>query len=205
MSLTYKLKVKIEKIYPSRLYSVVYPDRLIHKWDKLIKNEIAKDCKGLCEYDRLWVLWTNPNYLFEYFSSKKDYLDGPHYNGISVVKAGDMTATYINPFFDLLDSDNLDDVFKTLQNEVTNPTDNRYKHKIKETEKEKNWLRIYAIKIDPGVYIITGGAIKLWKDMDQDDVTKIELKKIQMVQNYLKSEKICGAEELEAYILEVDL
>jgi hypothetical protein len=46
-------------------------------------------------------------------------------------------------------------------------------------------LRIYAIKIEPGVYLVTGGAIKLTATMVERSHTLAELAKMERVRNYL--------------------
>lgn len=197
--------MKLKEIYKQRLYSAVFPEDLIKKWDPLLTSSLLEDIKGLTEYDRLYVIWSNAQYLHDYFTAQKKYLDGDHYHGIPVDKAGDMTQDYLDPFFDKLDEDNLDEVFKTLEKQPTDPEDNRFKHKIKETASEKNWLRIYAIKLETNVYIITGGAIKLWGAMPEHTITRIELQKIIMVKDYLSENGIADIDSLEDYVLEIEI
>ena len=48
-----------------------------------------------------------------------------------------------------------------------------------------SWLRIYAIKIDKGAYLITGGAIKLTATMAERSHTMAELAKMEQVRNHL--------------------
>lgn len=63
------------------------------------------------------------------------------------------------------------------------------KNKAKRKEKinYESWLRVYAIKVDIGCYVITGGAIKLTEKMYESDDTKEELLKLEKCRNYLKS------------------
>lgn len=51
--------------------------------------------------------------------------------------------------------------------------------------KHASWLRIYAIRIDPNVYIVTGGAIKLTAKMQDREHTQIELEKLNKCRNFL--------------------
>lgn len=197
--------MKIKQIHKGRLYSAIFSEEHIKKWDPLIKGALLKEIKGMSEYDRLLCIWNNPKYLYDYFASKKKYLDGSYYDKIPIADAGDMTQNYIDPFFDKLDSPNLEEVFKTLHDKLTDKDDDRFKHKIKETKKDKNWLRIYAVRLEENVFVITGGAIKLWEGMDEDDVTIIELEKIKMVKNLLAEEMICDLESLDAYVLDLEL
>lgn len=48
-----------------------------------------------------------------------------------------------------------------------------------------SWLRLYALKLEPGAYLITGGSIKLTKTMAERKHTLNELMKLEMVRNYL--------------------
>ena len=58
----------------------------------------------------------------------------------------------------------------------------------------KSWLRIYALKIDENVYVITGGAIKLTKTMLEREHTKHELEKLERCHDYLREEGISDIE-----------
>ena len=80
---------------------------------------------------------------------------------------------------------NLDILFKHLEN-------SRFAEMSLGREKAKgegvqhpSWLRIYAIKIEPGVYLVTGGAIKLTATMAERKHTMAELAKMERVRNYL--------------------
>ena len=57
----------------------------------------------------------------------------------------------------------------------------------RDNSKPKGWLRIYAIKLEDGIYVITGGAIKLTKSMNEAENTNEELKYLEQCKNYLKS------------------
>lgn len=60
------------------------------------------------------------------------------------------------------------------------------REKAKGQKKAHNsWLRIYAIKLESNSYLITGGAIKLTKTMGEREHTLNELKKMEMVRNFL--------------------
>lgn len=48
-----------------------------------------------------------------------------------------------------------------------------------------SWLRIYALKIEKNAYLITGGAIKLTRTMEEREHTLAELRKMEIVRNFL--------------------
>ena len=91
----------------------------------------------------------------------------------------------------LSSEDDLDSLFHPLENfRITEMLLGREKARLKRTIDHSSWLRIYAIKLEQGVYIITGGAIKLTLRMDEREHTRRELKKMEMVRQYLLEENI---------------
>ncbi|MCQ2152140.1 MAG: hypothetical protein MJY70_03690 [Bacteroidales bacterium] len=48
-----------------------------------------------------------------------------------------------------------------------------------------SWLRIYALKLERNTYLITGGAIKLTRTMEEREHTLAELRKMEQVRNFL--------------------
>ena len=49
-----------------------------------------------------------------------------------------------------------------------------------------SWLRIYAIRLEPNVYVVTGGAIKLTQRMQDKEHTSLELEKLNKCKEFLK-------------------
>lgn len=64
-------------------------------------------------------------------------------------------------------------------------------------------VRIYAIKLEPGCYIITGGAIKLTRTMQEREHTLIELNKMEAVRNYLLDGGAIDADGFMDYLSEL--
>ena len=65
-------------------------------------------------------------------------------------------------------------------------------------------FRLYAIWIDPNVYIITGGGIKLVKEMkDMPELTK-ELQKIRVVREWLQERGVGSADQITILQYECD-
>ena len=73
----------------------------------------------------------------------------------------------------------------------------REKAKGKRQTAHASWLRLYAIKLDKGIYLITGGAIKLTHLMSEREHTLNELKKMEMVRNYLLGNGIIDADGIK--------
>lgn len=62
-----------------------------------------------------------------------------------------------------------------------------------------SWLRIYAIKMDKGAYLITGGAIKLTATMSERPHTLAELAQLEKVRNKLIDLGVYDKEGLNDY------
>ncbi len=73
------------------------------------------------------------------------------------------------------------------------------KARLKNTPKHASWLRIYAIKLEPGIYIITGGAIKLTRTMQEREHTLVELARMEKVRNFLLENDIVDMDSFNDY------
>lgn len=69
---------------------------------------------------------------------------------------------------------------------------------------ERSWLRVYALRIDNNLYVITGGAIKLTKTMNDRPHLLAELEKMELVKKWLIENQVI---DLDSFIefMEVDL
>lgn len=100
---------------------------------------------------------------------------------------------------------NLDRLFRPLDNNrISEMLLGKEKARLKEKIKHHpSWLRIYALKLTSGIYIITGGAIKLTATMQERQHTLIELQKMEQVRNFLISEQIIDNESFIDYMSEL--
>ena len=62
-----------------------------------------------------------------------------------------------------------------------------------------------AIKLSMGIYIITGGAIKLTRTMQEREHTLQELEKMEKVRNFLIREHVFDEDSFTDYQQEVEL
>jgi hypothetical protein len=74
------------------------------------------------------------------------------------------------------------------------------KARLKRHVRHSSWLRIYAIKLCDGVYVITGGAIKLTATMQEKAHTLTELKNMEKVRNTLLKENIIDDNSFIEYL-----
>lgn len=62
------------------------------------------------------------------------------------------------------------------------------------TSNHPSWLRLYAIKLEPQTYVITGGTIKLTQTMQERQHTLAELSRIEKVRNFLMDNGVVDLE-----------
>ncbi len=97
---------------------------------------------------------------------------------------------------------NIEQFFRPLDN---NRTREMLLGKEKGRPHRRSWLRLYAIKLNVGVYIITGGAIKLTRTMQERAHTLQELEKMEKVRNFLLNEHVFDDDSFTDYQKEMEL
>ena len=158
------------------------------------------------EFARLFELWQDAEYLEQFFDTHKADLQNGFWGDISVEGAIFETYDYAENLEQRLLKlskqstnvllDGLDELFKPLHNSQSRIF-TLNKSKAKET-----WLRIYALRVDTNVYIITGGAIKLTLKMNERTHTIRELQKIESCRTFLLSQ---GIIDTDGVIEEIEL
>ena len=155
-------------------------------------------------FDVLFAQWYDMNWLLTFF--KENLTDLSSYFHITnayqaVMETVDEAKRLECLMFDITPDANLDTLFKLLENNRLSEMslgrekaygDGGYRH--------QSWLRIYAIKIESGVYLITGGAIKLTAKMEERSHTMAELAKMERVRNYLLDNGVYDLDGFNDYI-----
>lgn len=99
---------------------------------------------------------------------------------------------------------NLDLLFRPLDNKRTSDMLlGKEKGKLKNRINHASWLRIYALKLSSGIYIITGGAIKLTATMQERNHTLTELSRMEAVRQFLLNEQIIDDDSFNDYLKEL--
>lgn len=105
---------------------------------------------------------------------------------------------------DISPETDLSKLFRPLDNnQASDAMLQKEKARLKRELGHSSWLRLYAIKLTAGVYIITGGAIKLTATMQEREHTRKELVKIDKVRRYLLEEGIIDDSGFIDYINEL--
>ena len=163
------------------------------KFDKILENNtlwaVRYDGASDNALQQLFEQWGDPEWLVDFFIANMSDL-------ISYFKITDINQAIYDTIddsqrmqcliLDISPDADLDMLFRPLENSRANEMLlGKEKAKIKNRPQHASWLRIYAIKLEPGCYIITGGAIKLTRTMQEREHTLIELKKMENVRQFL--------------------
>ncbi len=170
-------------LHDGRLWAVVYDDDTQDILTKTFTN------------------WLDPGFLEDFFSRNISDLESYfHITNIDVA-IYDTVADAVSLSCLILDINpdaDLDRLFRPLENErIREMLLSREKAKGRRSTTHSSWLRLYAIKLDKGIYLITGGAIKLTRQMSERAHTLNELKKMEMVRNYLLDNGIYDADGIK--------
>lgn len=158
------------------------------------------------EFHRLFSLWNDPEYLEEFFEANIEDITNGFYGTFTVEGAifetYDCAVCFETELRDLATKGKyhqlkgLDAIFKPLHNSQTRTLP------LNASKARQDWLRLYALRIDKQIYIITGGAIKLTRTMQERDHTKKELAKIRMCREYLINK---GISDIDGVIEEMEI
>jgi len=156
------------------------------------------DGEKMNELPRLLTLWNDTEYLHEFVTSNK--LDVPQNVPIRTL------------VFQLIDNANdideaLNEISKDSERsleEFFKPLDNQEYHIVELSKQKgrKNFLRLFAIKIDNNCFVITGGAIKFHHLNKDRTHTQKEMQKINSCRDYLKDNNVFDADSFYEFLNE---
>jgi hypothetical protein len=149
------------------------------------------------EYDRLLHLWNDLEYLHSFLKeNEKDVQDISHEDLLTqITKDANIIDEILYDIY-VDEKRSLDTFFKQLHNE-------EYQAQVLSKRKgRKNYLRIYALKIDENCFVITGGAIKLTQIMQGRLHTETELKKINTCKQYLIDNGVFDSDSFFEFLIE---
>lgn len=179
--------MKIVSIFGKNLFAIKYAGE-------------AKD-----EFSKLFELWQDAEYLEDFFEIHKFDLENGFWGTTSIENAILETFEYAQKFENTLlelseksiteQIGGLEDIFSSLHN-------SQYQIlTLNKSKAKQTWLRLYALRIENDVYIITGGAIKLTQKMQDREHTSLELRKIERCRRFLLEQ---GIVDVEGVIEEIE-
>lgn len=147
--------------------------------------------------------WNDVEWLREFFNKNRDDLE-------SYFKVTDVNEAIYDTIddsdklqcliLDLNPDADLDKLFRPLDNlQSVDMMLDKEKARVRSEGRHPSWLRLYAIRLEKGVFIITGGAIKLTATMAEREHTLQELVKMEKVRNFLLNEGIIDRESFCDY------
>ena len=163
---------------------------------------VKKDNERQDEFSKIFDQWTDIEYLDKFFTTNEVDLKRPFWDGISIEQAIIETRNEAIKFRKYLKriSEKPPKERKPLFLRLFHPLSQHQgtipflERKKVYGKRNKTWLRIYALKAGDDMYIITGGAIKLTNTMGERAHTIKELKKLEICEQFLKSEGIVDAD-----------
>lgn len=150
--------------------------------------------------------WNDAEYLVSFFSENFDDLV-THFKIThledAIFDTMDDSDRLECLILDISPDTNLDELFRPLQNSRTSEMLlGKEKARLQNRPNHSSWLRIYAIKLNPGIYIITGGAIKLTRTMQERAHTLKELEKMEQTRQYLVANNVIDNDSFIDFIRE---
>lgn len=172
----------------------------------IVKNKLLSvqfepnDCD---EFTLAFRNWNDTAYLEDFFESNKNDLQSGFYGKISVEEAIFSTIEEAAVFEEKIRRVAKIGKFKTqnsLQDLVFYPLHkNDQTYRLQETRaygtENKSWLRVFAVRISPECFVVSGSAIKLTEAMGDKDHTTIELTKLKITAAYLKNNGLLDEED----------
>ena len=152
---------------------------------------VKYDTEAAHEFAICFELWNDPVYLREFFELHRKDLEDPFWKGITIEEAILKTREDAKQFEQKLleiaergkteKFETLSTLFSPLSTGV-----------IEDYEKDKakgmirpSWLRIYAIRVEANLFVVSGGAIKLTPKMNNRNHLNLELQKLEITRKYL--------------------
>lgn len=154
---------------------------------------VQYDTEDLNEFAKCFELWNDPIHLRQFFEKNQKDLDNEFWNGITIEEAIHKTRGDAGLFEEELLC--IAETGKTERYETLSTLFEPLSKGFIESEFEKDkakgiknrsWLRIYAIRIEANLFVVSGGAIKLTRTMNDRDHLLLELDKLESTRSYLR-------------------
>jgi hypothetical protein len=163
---------------------------------------VKNDDEEYDEFAKIFYMWTDTEYLENFFTTHENDLKRPYWEGITIEQAVIETRKEAIKFLGYLKKLSEKPKAERIKAFINlfHPL-NKVQTKFNFLDEKKaygnrnmTWLRIYALKAGEDMYIITGGAIKLTDNMKERDHTLKELKKLEACKQFLMEMGICDEE-----------
>lgn len=165
---------------------------------------VQLDGVGQSEFDMFFDCVNDPEWLYKFFEANKEDLLGGFWKQMSIEEAVMLTMDEAQTMEAILyeyaekgfknKHTGLQHLFKPLHN---------YEYAIVTHQKSKasvkgGWLRLYGIRLSVNCFLITGGGIKLTKEMRRPHLEN-ELRKLELAKRFLKNNGIAYPNDLNSF------
>lgn len=166
----YICDMKFVDINGEKIWSVIYDGETVDVLTQLFRN------------------WNDLDFLEAFFKNNRDDL-ASYFKITDIDLAIYDTLEDANELrcviLDISPDADIDKLFRHLENSrIAEMLLGREKAKGRHSAHD-SWLRIYALRLESNTYLVTGGAIKLTRTMEEREHTLNELKRMEQVRNYL--------------------
>ena len=160
------------------------------------KNELAL----------LFDSWNDIGFLMDFFMENLDDLKQFfHIQRISdaIDDTMDDAEELQRLILDIPYTENLDELFTPLGSaDLTNRELTREKARNWDRIDHASWLRVYAVRLEKNVFVVTGGAIKLTRSMQERPHTQEQLEKLNSCRQFLLDNGVFDADSFISLIEE---
>lgn len=159
-----------------------------------------EDCQEN-EYDRLLELWNSPVDLVELLEDlKEDFPTGKTKYEISeeIIKEAELIDDALTEITNVKPV-NLDEFFQPLHNQEYYEMKLSLRKANAGRQAQTKYLRVYAVRIDKETYVITGGAIKMHRVMQERSHTQKELNKLKKVKDFLNDNGVFDTDSFQDF------
>lgn len=187
-------------------------------WEELLLQRDAIEYDSLYlgqnEFANIRAKWRDPFFLRSFYDDNVEFFQTQYWRGISKERfVIDVTASRAQIFEDFNQScinHNIYNHFEPLTEYDADIRSNNEQgsktHQLVKLKSKYGFIinkiafRLYAIEVDLNCFIITGGAIKIVKEMKQAPNTNLELQKLDYLFSMLKTEGICTKKDLFEFL-----
>jgi hypothetical protein len=151
------------------------------------------------ELQRLLELWNNTAYLYDFVKNNKKDIPQKKTLDEMVLQLQEDANKIEDNFYEIsINSEKrYEEFFKPLNNH-----EYRIHIQLSKQKGRKNYLRLFAIKIDKNCFVITGGAIKFHHLNNLRPHTKIEMQKMDKCRDYLKENGVLDSESFHEFLID---
>ena len=172
-------------------------------------DELDPEYVGKTEFSKLFFLWKDPLYLAEFYENNSFFFSDPFWAGVTedifVREVVRYSRAVFKELTGMLQSGQLFSVFQSLDCEEESKRKRKRLFKVKAKYgyiSRRVAFRIYGIMVDDNTVCITGGAIKIVREMSDAPNTTIELKKMERVARDLSDNDVFDKDSFIDFIAE---